>query len=138
MENTVGQTIWKININKVVNAKSYLCKSGVFIDEHKIIGISRYKICINDDWFSTFSFTEKGKRKESYNHYFDDTIISIRTKETYFGNGVFIKMFSTKKPTTKILIKMVAEASIKIDKEYGFLFSGVKGELYNYAESYKL
>jgi len=139
MNEQVNQKVWKITINKVVNAKSDLYKSGVDIKEHKIIGISDYKICIDNPFFSTFHYIkEKGQRKSSIGNYLNEVSVSIKTREDYFGNGVFIDLYSTKKPTKSILDKMVVAASVKIDKEYGFLFNGVKKDLHDMVDDYKL
>ena len=100
--------------------------------------ISIHRICINDLFFSTFSYKkEKGQRRDSYESYLNDINVNVKTKEDYFGSGVFITMYSTNKPTKRTLKKMVATASIKIDKEYGFLFNGVKDELYNLVDDFK-
>jgi len=139
MKESVNQKVWEITVNKVINAKSDLYKNGVTINEYKIIGISKYKVCINSDWFRTFDYKrEKKQRRDSHETYLNDISVRIKTKEDYFGNGVFITMYSTKKPTKVILNKMVSIAAIKIDEEYGFLFNGAKDELYDIVSNYEL
>ena len=137
MELQVNQKVWKIQINKVINAKSDLYKNGVTINEHKIIGKSEYKICINTDHFTTFNYVKDGGKKDKYGDYIDTVCISIKTKEDYFGNGIFSTLYSTKKPSKPILKRIVREISLKIDKEYGFLFNGFKSELDNFVNNYK-
>ena len=64
MKTKVGQKVWKITINKIVNAKSDLYKSGVTIEDSNILGISDYKICLDNRYFTTFShLPEKGTKK---------------------------------------------------------------------------
>lgn len=139
MKESVGQKIYEVKINKIINAKSDLYKNGVSISEYKIIGISKYKICINNDHFSTFNYTsEKGERKDKWGDYLDTANINIKTKEDYFGSGIFSTMYCSKKPTKATLNKIVKEISVKIDKEYGFLFSNFKMELSSFVDNYKI
>lgn len=128
---SVDQPVWKIEIKKYSGTSKYstLDKSGVFIEDLKIIGMSRYKIVVNNDWFSTFDLP--GDRKSSFDNYLDKTRVSVRTGAHILGDGVFIELCSSNKPTKAILKRMVAMAAIKIDKEFGFLFGGVKDELYS-------
>lgn len=130
-----NQKIWRVDINNPKNPKRYPEK-GIEIKEHKVIGISRYKICLDDDWFTTLAHTIEGKKKESYNLYLDHTVVTVRVNNHILGDGVFINLFSTTKPTRKTIQSMVAKANAKIDKEYGFLFSGAKEELWSMVENY--
>ena len=130
--------MWCIEIKKYHNPILASDKTGVFISETKIIGVSPYRICAGDDWFHTFSRHVKGRKYESYNTYLDRTEVRIRTNNSVLGDGVFITLWSTKKPTDKMLSKMVAAASVQIDNKYGFLFSGVKDELYTLVENHQL
>tara|TARA_R110000851_G_scaffold279073_1_gene432284 strand:- start:213 stop:632 length:420 start_codon:yes stop_codon:yes gene_type:complete len=139
MRQKLGEKVWKITINKVVNAKSDLYKNGVGIYEYEIIGVSKHKICINDDFFTTFDYTEKkGQRKDSWRRYLNEISVKVKTKEDYFGSGIFTEIYSTKKPSKLILNKMVKQACSKIDKEYGFLLNGFKEELNYCVDSYKI
>ncbi len=132
----IKQKVWAVSIRKAVKEKFYQ-PNGVEVCEHEIIGISKHKICIDTDWFTTFSLVKDGCRKDRYNSYLDSISVSIRTDNNILGDGVFIELFSTKKPTKATLRKMVATASVEIDKKYGFLFNGVKNELYEMIENYK-
>ena len=128
----VGQKIWKIRINKPfdnsnLTLSSY--KEGIFVDEHKILGISQYKICLNDEWFTTLDTVRERRDRFMYN-YIDDINVSIVINDRFFDKGVFISMHSTKKPTKKLYEKMVAKASVKIKKEFNFLTS-VPNDLYD-------
>jgi hypothetical protein len=138
MVNKVGQKVWKISIANVRDITSYR-KSGVKIEEFEILGISIYRLCLNDPWFTTLNPTpEKGARKDrSIYTYLDDVHTSIRANNSILGDGVFISLYSTKKPTKRTLQKMVANAAVKLDKEYGFLFGGAKDALYDLADNYK-
>ena len=136
MEEKIKDKVWIIEINKHkdIESKYSFRKDGIIISEHEIIGISSYKICINNDYFSTFYYKkEKGDRRSSHENYLNDVEVCIRT-HGILDHGIFIKLYSTKKPTKRTLNKMVAKASLEIDKKYGFLFSGIKEELYNMVE----
>jgi len=134
----VNQKIWHIEINNAVCERSYR-PNGVRIKELKIIGISEYKICINTDWFTTMDVVKEGQRKDrSYKSYLDDVSTSIRTADSILDEGVFLSLYSTKKPNKKMLQKMVASAANEINKKYGFLLRGVKNELYDLVDDYKI
>ena len=139
MKNKVSQKVWKIQINKVINAKSDLYKNGVTIEEYEIIGVSEYKICINSPHFQTFSYLKSsGQRKDIWGDYLNEVNVSVKTKEDYFGNGIFSTMYSSKKPSKAVLNKIVKEINKKIDKEYGFLFNGFKDELQSFVNNYSI
>ena len=141
MKLELKQKVWKIEINKPSEHSEYKSRvreEGVKIDVFEIIGISDFKICINNDWFTTLDKEIEGRRKDrKYNTYLEDIKTNIRTDNSILGDGVFVTLYSTKKPTKRTLRKMVASASIEIDKRYGFLFAGAKKELYNMADNYK-
>jgi hypothetical protein len=135
----VGQKIWTIEINKFQIEPSEWSnrQNGVSVENLEILGVSKYKIVLNDDWFTTLDNDDRENyKKEKYNSYFDDITVSIRTGGSIFGDGVFIKLYSTKEPDEKLLNKMVAKAANKIEKEYGFLFNGIINELYNIINNY--
>ena len=133
----VNQKVWHIEINNAIDEKSYR-PNGVKIEELKVIGISKFKVCLNNDWFTSFDLVQEGRRKDNYRTYLDDVSVGIRTGNSILGDGVFISLHSTKKPTKRTLNKMVAATSVKIDKEYGFLFSGVKDTLYDFVENFEM
>ena len=135
----VNQPVWHIKINNPIKEGDYIFnKRGIVIEELKIIGISDYKICLNNDYFTCIDFCKDGEKKDrSYKKYINDVDVSIRTEKSVLGGGVFISLFSTLKPTKQTLKKMVSKASVKIDKEYGFLFNEAKEELYGLVDNYK-
>ena len=137
MSEEIGQKVWHVEITKATEPKSYR-PNGIFVSEYEIIGISQHKICINDDWFKTFSVVKDGRRKERYNSYLNDINVSIRTNDNLLGNGVFANLYTTKKPTKRTVDKMIAECCVKIDKDFGWLLSSAKEELYDMADSFKL
>ena len=134
-----GQPIWKIKITKNSIPKSYQ-KDGVNIEELKIIGVSKYKVVLNDDWFTTFdNDTIDGYRKDrSIYSYIDDIKVSIRTNNNILGDGVFVTLYSSKKPTKRVLNKMYGAVVSKIDNDYGFLFNGAKDEIYSLIENFEI
>lgn len=136
----VNQKIWKIEIDKnSVTPSSYSSRQdGINVEELKILGVSKYKIVLSDDWFTTLDNDDRENyKKEKHYSYLDDINVSIRTGGSIFGNGVFITLYSTEEPDGKLLDKMVAKAAKKIEKEeYGFLFNGIIDELYNITDNY--
>lgn len=135
----IGQKVWKIEINKLQNepAPYSSIKNGVFIEETSILGMSKYKIVLNNEWFTTLDNDNiEGYRKDrKYNIYLDDTSVNIRTNSAFLPSGVFITLYSLKEPNKKILDKMIAQASVEIKKEYAFL-GNVVSELYNLTDGY--
>jgi len=133
---SIGQKVWCIQIKKYKeeNKRSYSTNvSGVFIEELEIIGVSPYKVCLNNDWFTTLDNDDReGYKKEKHRcyHYFDAISVDIRTNNHILSDGVFATLYSTEKPSGKLLKKMYGQISNKIDKDYGFLFSGVKDEIW--------
>jgi hypothetical protein len=135
----VGQKIWYIEINKFqIEPSQWSSKqNGVSVENLEILGVSKYKIVLNDDWFTTLDNDDRENyKKEKHYSYLDDTIVSVRTGGSLMGDGVFIRLYSTKEPDEKLLNKMVAKAANKIEKEYGFLFNGIIDELYNTVNNY--
>lgn len=141
MKYTVDQKIWQIEINKhsTLPSKYSARQDGVKIKELKILGISPYKIVLNNDWFTTVDNDDReGYRKDlKYHIYLDEILVNIRTNDSLLGDGVFITLYSTKEPNNRVLKKMVAKASTEINKKYGFLFSGIVDELYSMVENNK-
>lgn len=135
MQYKVGQKVWCIELRKATEPKSYF-PNGIKVTEHEIIGISSCKICVNTDWFTTFSFLEKGERKQSYNQYLNDISVNIRTNDNLLGNGVFAILYTTKKPTKETINKIITECCVKIDRDYGWLIGSAKEELYEMADSF--
>jgi len=133
-EFTVGQKVWRIEIRNKV--KDTFEKNGVFISEHKIIGISRYSICVDTEFFATFSILKKGERKESYSSYLNEIECSIRTNNNILGDGIKIDLYTTSKPTKATLDKMAAFCAVKIDKEFGWLFNGAKEKIYEMIDEF--
>lgn len=141
MKYTINQPIWHIEIKKYKDIPSYYSykKDGIEIENLEILGVSKYKVVLNDDWFTTVDNDDKEKyRKDrSIYRYIDDINVRISTNNSILGDGVFISLYSTKEPTKKLLNKMVAQASIEIDKNYGFLYRGAVNEIQNIVDSYE-
>jgi hypothetical protein len=135
----VNQKIWKVEINFFSEDKSKspfrTRNEGVIITELKILGISKYKIVLDNDYFTTLDVPNG--EKEKWETYLDDIRVNIRTKEDVLGNGVFAFVYSTEKPSTTLLNKMCKEIAKQIDKEYGFLFNGVKATIQELVSNYE-
>jgi GTP cyclohydrolase II len=135
----VNQKVWKVEINLYnKEEKEYSWqtrKNGVVIEELKILGISEYKVVLNNKWFTTLDVLS-GK-KETHETYLDDIGVYIRTNDDCLGDGVFAYVYSTEKPSATLLSKMQNKISDKIDKDYGFLFSGVKDRVKELVSNYE-
>lgn len=135
MKYSVKQKVWEIKINKFSKPRSTYStrQDGITINELEILGVSKYKVVLNNDWFTTVTndSAEGYKKDRSYNTYLNDVSVNIRTNNHILDDGVFISLYSTVKPTDKLLNKMVAKASLEINKQYGFLFGGIVDELYD-------
>ena len=139
MAQKVGQKVWEITVNKVVNAKTDFHKNGVTIKEFKIIGISDVKICINDRYFTNFDFLTKTEPdRDSWKTYLNDVRVKVQTKEDYFGSGIFTTTHSTRKPSKAILKRIVKEACLVIEKDHEFSLNGFKTELTSCIENYTI
>jgi hypothetical protein len=136
----VKQKIWKITISKYKNehSKYSLHQDGIKVEELKILGISPFKIVLDDNWFTTLDNDDReGYRKDrSLYTYIDDISVSIRTSG-FLEPGVVTRLYSTKLPDKKLLSKMVRETEKEINKEYGFLFGGVIREFNKFVEDYE-
>lgn len=138
MEVNIGQKVWEIEINNPVQERTYRRK-GIKINELEIIGISQFKICLNDDWFTTLDKEKDGVRKDrSLYRYLNDVTVSIRTNNHILDDGVFAKYYSTKKPSKTILNKMAAEISNEIKNKYGFLLNGASDEIWSIVRNFDL
>lgn len=137
---TVNQPVWQINIRKHKNAPNTysIRQDGIEIEDLAILGVSKYKVVLNDDWFTTVDNDDREnyRKDKSCYSYLDEISVNIRTNNSLLGDGIFISLYSTKKPDKKLLKKMVTKASVEIDKNYGFLYRGVTDELYGIVESY--
>lgn len=137
-EYKVGQTVWKIRIDKYKEerGKYSVRQNGIHIEETKILGISKFKIVLDDDFFTTLDKAEQRKDRSMY-YYLDDISVTIRTNNHILDDGVFISLYSTTPPNKKLLNKMVKVAEKEIDKKYGFLFGGAIEDIKNYVEQYE-
>lgn len=135
MEYTIKQKVWEIKISKFSKPrqKYSICQDGIVIKELEILGVSSYKVVLNNDWFTTITndSIEGYKKDRSYNTYLNDISVNIRTNNHILDDGIFISLYSTVNPSNKLLKKMVAKASLEINKQYGFLFGGIVDELYD-------
>lgn len=124
----IGQKIWHVEIKKYKNepSKYSVNQNGIFIEEMSILGVSKYKICLNNSWFTTLDNEDReGYRKDrKYNKYIDDISVNVRTRDSILGGGVFADVYSTKKPTKNLSEKMYGAISAEIKKEFGFLANG--------------
>lgn len=135
----VKQKVWKITISKYKedHSKYSVFQDGIQVQELQIIGISPYKIVLNNDFFTVLENDDReGYRKDKkYYTYLDEVSVSIRTSG-FLEPGVVTTLYSTKSPDKKLLNKMVRETEKEINKEYGFLFGGVVKEFNKFVENY--
>ena len=133
IETDIGQTVYEIRINMpTTQSDNSFDKEGIFIIEHKISFQTIRKIALNDNWITTFDRLQKGKRKESYNNAIGYSIISVKTHETYFANGVFGRLFTIDDPKKEIK-RLKNEMAKEIQSKYGFL-NGIVDKIYSMEE----
>lgn len=139
MKYTENQPIWHIEIKKYKDYSIYY-KDGLTVENLKVLGVSKYRVVLNDEWFTTLDNDDReGYRKDrSVYRYIDDINVRINTNCPILGEGVFISLYSTKEPTKKLLNKMVAQASSEINKNYGFLLRGAVDEIQSIVDDFKI
>jgi hypothetical protein len=140
MKYAVNQPIWHVEIGKYKELPKYSCqKDGIKIENLEILGVSKYKVALNDDWFTTVDNDDREnyRKDRSVYRYIDDINVRINTNNSLLGDGIFISLYSSKKPTKKLLNKMVVQASLEIDKNYGFLYKGAVSEIQNIVDNYE-
>lgn len=120
----IGQKIYYVQVNirsaESMHNSTSMHQNGIFITEKKIAYQTIRKIALNDEWITILDRKRKGQRKESYYRFLEEVCISIKTKETYWPNGIFASVHTTKDPEKMIgkIKKMIIK---KIEDEYGFL-----------------
>ncbi|MCE5332900.1 MAG: hypothetical protein LLF95_12270 [Bacteroidales bacterium] len=119
-----GQIVYKIEVNirteETMKNNSGMNKHGIFVEELKIVHQTKYKTVLSDPWVSMFDRQLEDQRKDSYNRYIEDIFVSIKTKETYWANGIFATMYSLEDPQ-KCISKIKKKITDQINKDYGFL-----------------
>ena len=119
-----GQSVYYIELNirskqdEMNTCVSY--KSGLFIETLKIVHQTDRKIALSNEWLTVLDRKLEGSRTESYHNHLENVCVSVKTKETYFPNGIFASGYfldNSDKSITIIKNKIVQ----KINKEYGFL-----------------
>jgi len=123
LETKKGQIVYKINLNihSGVSPKyTSFDKEGLFVKYLKIVHQTNYKIVLSDDFVTVLDRKKEEQRKDSYHHFLEDIIVNIRTKESYFPNGIFCTCYTLSDPekTIKLIKRKMLD---KINSEYGFL-----------------
>lgn len=130
----IGQKVFKIEVNFRSAISRYhssgIDKHGIYICELKIVHQTDRKIALSDKWITTLDRQKYKERKDRFWHYLEDISISIKTKETYFPNGIFATCYTLKDPL-KVIEKIKKEIVKKVNSEYGFLFDGIGEKLEN-------
>lgn len=123
-ETKKGQIVYLISLNIFAQDSAgkqyYSYKEGLFVEELKIVHQTNHKIVLSDPYVTLLDRKKEADRSESYRHFLDDINVSVKTKETYFPNGIFCNCYTTESPE-KIIKSMKHKIIIKINKEYGFL-----------------
>jgi len=119
-----GQTVYKIQVNirtkETMNNSSSINKHGIFVEQLKIVHQTNHKIVLSDPFVTLLDRQKEDQKKESYYHFIDDISVCIKTKETYWANGIFSTMYSLDDPK-KCITKMKRKIVNQINKDYGFL-----------------
>jgi len=118
-----GQTVYEIHINirdNNTSCVSSIYPHGIIIKELKIVHQTLYKIALSDDWITSLDRQRENQKKESYNHYLEDITVIVRTKDTFWPNGIFGHCYTLDNPE-KCLTKIKRKMSDQVNKDYGFL-----------------
>lgn len=141
LKTRIGQTVYKIEVNVRASCPKYdtlSYKDGVFVTAKKIIYQTDRRIALNDKYITVLDRQAIDDKKESYNHFIEYPSISIKTKETYFPNGVFGSMYTIGDPK-KAIVKLTKAMERKVSKDYGFLFNvDVSGFVDNWLDNNKI
>ena len=126
LQTKIGQKVHIIEIGIRADCDKHhstnLYPDGVSINESKIVYQTFYKIALNTKWITLLERQKVDSKKESYNTYLEDSIVSIKTKESYFPNGIFGTIY-TIGDTDKAIKKLTSDMQKKVNKEYGFMFN---------------
>lgn len=125
LKTKVGQCVKKIRINIPSEGRQgsgTLYKEGVFIDDLKIVHQTENKIALSDNWITTIDRQMDEERKSEHRNYFEDISVCIKTRETYFPNGVFATIY-TLGNSGEAIEKLTAAMQRKVNKDYGFMFN---------------
>lgn len=119
-----GQTVYEIGVN-IRAADSMDCrtsqyKHGIFVKELKIVHQTNYKIALSGDWIPLLDRKREGIRKGSYHHFLEDVSVNIKTKESFWPNGIFAHLYSLENPQ-KGITKLKSAIAKQINSDYGFL-----------------
>jgi len=119
-----GQIVYKIDIN-IRDENSSSCMTscyphGIIIKELKIVHQTQYKIALSDEWITLLDRQKEAQKKESYNHYLEEITVSVKTKETFWPNGIFAYCYTLDNPE-KCLSKIKRKMIDQVNKDYGFL-----------------
>lgn len=136
----VGQSVWEISIRKVQSEGNFSWdKSGIEIKESKVLGVSDQYIVLNDVVFTKFNNRKAGDRKRSHETYVDDIKVRITTgRDILYSPGVRIKMYSSKKPSQRLLNKMASAAANEISSKYGWLMTSTSMEIFDMVEKFNI
>lgn len=139
MGHSVGQKVWKININKNKDSPNRwsLRQDGVHVEELTILGISKHKIVLDNDFFTTLDVVKTDQKIDvTHYNYLDREIISIVPNSSLFSEGIFCTLYSTKPPDKKLLNSLANKIGKKVYKDYGYLFGGAIEELKTLIKKY--
>lgn len=120
----IGQPVFFVEIRIHAKGTSYTgssYKEGIYITELNIVHQTEHKIVLSDPWVTVLDRQKEGRRKESYYHYLENASVSIKTKETYFPNGIFASGHTIDNPK-KFINKLKSEIKRKVEYEFSFLY----------------
>lgn len=121
LQTKVGQTVYRIEVNmRAGYSSSTSYKDGIWVETFKIGYQTNRKIALNNEYMMVLDRQHLDERKESYKNFLEDISVSVKTKETFWPNGVFCLCYTLENPE-KTLAKMKRKMIEKINNEYGFL-----------------
>lgn len=119
----IGQPVYYVEINVpdpnyTGSSSSY--KEGIFIKKLKIVYQTKYKIALSNEFITTLDRQKEGQKKESYYNFLEDMSVTVKTKETYWPNGIFAHCYTIEDPE-KSINKLKRKMIDQVNKDYGFL-----------------
>lgn len=126
LQTKIGQVVYRVEINlRSGLSKKNSCglyEDGIHVEALKIVYQTTHKIALSDKFISLLDRQHEGQKKESCRHYFNDILVNVKTKETYWPNGIFASCITTEDPE-RCVKKMKRKIIETIGGEYGFLIS---------------
>jgi len=120
-----GQAVYRVDIgirsNADMHKSTWTDAHGIKVKEYKIVHQTDRKIVLSDSYVTLLDRIQDGQKKETYHFCLEQGMVVIKTKETFFANGIFAYIYTVESPE-KAIVKLRSAIKKKIATEYSFLF----------------